>query len=76
MGAMVKLHPAFRITCRDGWPPLSAKSRQYLRRPLVVFFFIAFLVSSATAAEKPKGTASADQLALITRATERESARA
>ena len=72
MDAMVKLHPAFRITPCCGWPILSAKSRQCLRRAFAALFCFAILISSAKAGEKTKGTASADQLALISRATERE----
>ncbi|SRR5579871_3098720 len=72
MGAMVKLHPALQIKSSNVWLIRSVKSRQCLRWALVALFFFAILISSATAAEKTKGTASADQLALITRATERE----
>jgi hypothetical protein len=72
MGAMVKLQPAFRITSCDGWPPLYAMARQCLRHAFTALFCFAVLFSSAPAAEKIKGTASADQVALITRATERE----
>ena len=72
MGAMVTLHPAFQITSCDGWPRLSAMASQCLRRASIAFFFFAILFSTATAVEKTKGSASADQLALITRATERE----